>query len=117
MRRLGRNVAALDQLGVSLDDFKRRLLALAPEADVDLVLADAKITHRQVREPCRKERIDVLQKLGFIQVMPVGSKKHGYILLPDPHKVIKKLKADGRVSASWWGAYVKRASEIGYVIP
>lgn len=64
-----------------------------------------------------KERIDVLQKLGFIQVMPVGSKKHGYIFLPDPHKVIKKLKADGRVSPSWWGAYVKRASEIGYVIP
>ena len=64
-----------------------------------------------------KERIDVLQKLGFIQVMPVGSKKHGYIFLPDPHKVIKKLKAEGRVSASWWGAYAKRASEIGYVIP
>ncbi len=64
-----------------------------------------------------KERIDVLQKLGFIQVMPVGSKKHGYIFLPDPHKVIMKLKVEGRVSASWWGAYVKRASEIGYVIP
>ena len=64
-----------------------------------------------------KERIDVLQKLGFIQVMPVGSKKHGYIFLPDPHKVIKKLKDEGRVSPSWWGAYVKRASEIGYVIP
>jgi hypothetical protein len=63
-----------------------------------------------------KERIDVLQKLGFIYVMPVGSKKHGYILLPDPHKVIKKLQVEGRVSASWWGAYVKRASETGYVI-
>ncbi len=64
-----------------------------------------------------KERIDVLQRLGFIQVVPVGSKKHGYMFLPDPHKVIKKLKAEGRVSANWWGAYAKRALEIGYVIP
>jgi hypothetical protein len=64
-----------------------------------------------------KERIDVLQKLGFIQVVPVGSKKHGYIFLPDPHKVIKKLKAGGRVSQSWWGAYAKRALEIGHIIP
>jgi hypothetical protein len=31
--------------------------------------------------------------------------------------VIKKLKADGRISQEWWGAYTKRASDIGYTLP
>jgi hypothetical protein len=43
LRGLGRYVAAFDQAGVSLDDFKRRLLALDPEPDVKFMLADAKI--------------------------------------------------------------------------
>src|SRR5258708_29929141 len=46
LRSFGRDVAALDQLGVSFGHLERRLLALAPEADVKLVLADAKITYR-----------------------------------------------------------------------
>ena len=57
--RLGRDVAALDQLGVSFDHLERRFLAFAPEADVKLVLADVKITHRKVRQPGRKDRVNI----------------------------------------------------------
>src|SRR5258708_27569048 len=59
LRSFGRDVAALDQLGVSFGHLERRLLALAPEADVKLVLAYAKITYRKVRQPARKEGIDI----------------------------------------------------------
>src|SRR5271166_4588314 len=44
LHALGPYVAALDEAAISLDDFKGRLLALAPETDVKLMLADAKIT-------------------------------------------------------------------------
>jgi hypothetical protein len=64
-----------------------------------------------------EERIATLTELGFVRVAPNGSKKRGYILLVDPHVVVKKLKDDGKVSAEWWGAYTKRAIEIGYVLP
>ena len=57
--RLGRDVAALGQLGVSFDHLERRFLAFAPEADVKLVLADVKITHRKVRQPSGKERVNI----------------------------------------------------------
>jgi len=53
------DVAALGQLGVSFDHLERRFLAFAPEADVKLVLADVKITHRKVRQPSGKERVNI----------------------------------------------------------
>src|SRR5215831_20045789 len=59
LRGLGRYVAAFDQLGVSFGDFKRRLSALGPEPDVKFMLADAKIAHRQIRQPSRKRRVDI----------------------------------------------------------
>ena len=43
-----RNVATLHQIGVSFDHIKCCLLALTPEANVELVLTDAKITHSKV---------------------------------------------------------------------
>jgi hypothetical protein len=64
-----------------------------------------------------EERIRVLEELGFVAIAPRGSKKYGYILLRDPHKVVKQLHAKGRVPANWWGAYTQRAGEIGYVLP
>src|SRR5262245_47913768 len=56
---LGCYVTALDELGVSLDDFECRRIAFGPEADVQFMLSDAKVTHRQVRQPVRKRRIDI----------------------------------------------------------
>jgi len=64
-----------------------------------------------------EERISVLAELGFVKVAPNGNKKQGYILLVDPHRVVKQLKADGKITAEWWGAYTKRASDIGYLLP
>jgi hypothetical protein len=53
------NVATLNQIGVSFGHLKCRLLTLAPEANVELVLADAKITHSKVRELGGKGRVDI----------------------------------------------------------
>lgn len=64
-----------------------------------------------------RERVRVLESLGFVHVKAIGSRKFGYILLPDPHKVVKKLHAKGNVPDNWWGAYTKRASDIGCVLP
>ena len=64
-----------------------------------------------------KERITVLEKLGFIHIAPKGSRRFGYILLLDPHKVVKKLHQLGKVPPNWWGAYTKRATDIGCTLP
>jgi hypothetical protein len=61
-----------------------------------------------------RERVKRLKDLGFVEVAPNGSRKFGYILLPDPNKVVRQLYKEGRVPAPWWGAYTKRLSEIGY---
>ncbi len=64
-----------------------------------------------------RERLEVLRKLGFISIQPNGSRKFGYVLLRHPHRVVAELKSKGKVSDAWWGAFTKRASEIGALIP
>ena len=64
-----------------------------------------------------RERIAVLRELGFISVQPNGSRKFGYILLRHPHRVVLELKAKKKISDPWWGAFSKRASEIGAELP
>ena len=64
-----------------------------------------------------RERIEILQELGFISVQPNGSRKYGYILLHHPHRVVLALRAQGKVGSAWWGAFSKRASEIGAELP
>jgi hypothetical protein len=64
-----------------------------------------------------RERMDVLRDLGFVQVAPNGSRRFGYILLLDPHRVVRKLHTEGRVPANWWGAFMKRVGETGYKLP
>jgi len=64
-----------------------------------------------------RERVDILEELGFVSVLPNGSRKYGYILLEHPHRVVAVLHAKGAVSANWWGAFTKRAGEIGAVLP
>jgi hypothetical protein len=64
-----------------------------------------------------RERIDILRDLGFVSVQPNGSRKYGYILLLHPHRIVSDLRAQGKVSDAWWGAFSKRASEIGAVLP
>jgi hypothetical protein len=64
-----------------------------------------------------RERIEMLRDLGFVSVQPNGSRKYGYILLYHPHRVVCKLRAQHKVQDPWWGAFSKRASEIGAVLP
>jgi hypothetical protein len=64
-----------------------------------------------------RERIDMLQELGFVSVQPNGSRRYGYILLFHPHRVVCALRSENKVSDAWWGAFSKRASEIGAILP
>jgi len=68
-------------------------------------------TGRNVRS--WRERMDILQNLGFVSIKPNGSRKYGYILLSHPHKVIKRLREQGQIPENWWGAFTKRATEVG----
>jgi hypothetical protein len=65
-----------------------------------------------------RERVDVLEKLGFIKLAPNGNKKYGYILLRNPNNVVQELrqKDANSVGREWWTAYTKRCVEIGYQI-
>lgn len=63
-----------------------------------------------------QERIKTLEEFGFIKTKPSGSKKYGHILLIHPHRVVQDLKAKGQVPERWWGAYVQRATEVGFPI-
>lgn len=67
-----------------------------------------------------RERLDLLAKLGFIETKPNGSRKYGFVLLLHPHHVAKKIRegnSNPEIHDKWWGAFVKRASEIGSTIP
>jgi len=45
LRDLSPDIAALNQLGIAPNDRELGLLTFAPEADVELVLADAQVLH------------------------------------------------------------------------
>jgi hypothetical protein len=65
-----------------------------------------------------KERIAVLQSLGFIRTAPAGNLTYGNILLRNPYVVVKELNDAGQITdQNWLGAYTRRASEIGYKLP
>jgi len=61
-----------------------------------------------------RERIDILEQLGFVRVRPSGGRKYGYIFLPNPNEIAVKLRGDDKVPDEWWGAFVKRCSKIGH---
>ncbi len=60
-----------------------------------------------------KERIDLLVKYGFVSVKPSGTRKYGYILLRHPHLVVQELRKRRLVPEGWFGAFMKRLTEIG----
>jgi len=65
-----------------------------------------------------RERIDVLENLGFIKVAPNGNKRYGYILLRNPNNVVQEMKqqSNNQIPSKWWTAYTKRCVEIGYPV-
>jgi hypothetical protein len=65
-----------------------------------------------------RERIDVLEDLGFIRVAANGNRRYGYILLRNPNNVVLEMKhkPDSLIPREWWTAYTKRCVEIGYQV-
>lgn len=64
-----------------------------------------------------KERMFVLQELGFIEVKPKGNREFGYIFIPNPLYICVRLKSEGKVPDDWWNEFLSRASEIGAELP
>jgi hypothetical protein len=66
-----------------------------------------------------RERLKLLEELGFIEVKPNGSRRYGYILLLHPHRVAKEIHKNNSNPEidRWWGAWAKRAREVGAIIP
>jgi len=67
-----------------------------------------------------RERLELLEELGFIEIKPNGSRKYGYVLLLHPHKVAKNIRernSNPEIRDKWWGAWAKRALEVGSLIP
>jgi hypothetical protein len=66
-----------------------------------------------------RDHVLKLEQLGFIKYKPSGIKPIGFILLLNPLEVCARLKRtrSKAVSEEWWSAFLKRAHEIGAVIP
>jgi hypothetical protein len=55
-----------DQFPVSLDHIECRLLSVAPKPNVKHMLADAKVMHGKIGQPCRKVWVNVKFVVGRI---------------------------------------------------
>src|ERR1700731_3124764 len=57
------------------------------------------------------ERMQLLEKLGFIKTKKVGNQRYKLVLLTDPVNAVAALYRSGRVSEAWWEAYMLRVLE------
>lgn len=66
-----------------------------------------------------RERMEILESMGFIRAAPVGNRKFANILLVNPLQVVVNLRKKGKppVPDEWWNAFTARADEIGADIP
>lgn len=59
------------------------------------------------------ERLDILKKLGFIDLAPGAQGQRGFALLYNPYLVIRRLKSEGKVEAGMFNALLSHANAIG----
>lgn len=62
-----------------------------------------------------RERLKLLEELGFVLIKPNGNDKLGFALIPNPHEVIIRhhdAKTEGLREATY-NAFINRALEIG----
>jgi len=59
-----------------------------------------------------KERITVLEKVGFIKTQGLGAQKLKYVLLLHPVNVVQALRTAGDVDDSWWETYIAKQLEV-----
>lgn len=64
-----------------------------------------------------REHMLNLVELGFILARRDGNREYGQVLILNPLGVSARLHAEGKLPEGWWTAFVRRASEIGAVIP
>jgi hypothetical protein len=57
------------------------------------------------------ERMQLLEKLGFIKTRRVGNQRYKLVLLADPLKAVADLYRQGRVPGPWFEAYTLRLLE------
>lgn len=57
------------------------------------------------------ERMQLLERLGFIKSKHIGNQKYKLVLVVDPIVAAAELRKQGRVPDSWWEAYLLRLME------
>jgi hypothetical protein len=59
-----------------------------------------------------QERMEILEKHGFINVKAIGNQPYKYVLLVHPKVVILTLHAAGKTNPQWWDTYRARLAEL-----
>jgi hypothetical protein len=57
------------------------------------------------------ERMQLLEKLGFIKTRRIGNQRYKLVLLADPLNAIADLRRQERVPEAWWETYILRLLE------
>ena len=58
-----------------------------------------------------RERMELLEKNGFIKSKPKGNRRYGYVLIVHPSVAIEQLRAQNKLPAGWWDTYRARQIE------
>jgi hypothetical protein len=58
-----------------------------------------------------QERMQLLERLGFIRSKHVGNQRYKLVLVVDPFVAVAELRKQGRVPDPWWEAYLLRLME------
>lgn len=59
-----------------------------------------------------RERMALLDELGFIKVESTNGKRYGVVFLVHPTVAIQTLQEKGRVPKEWWNTYQQRQIEL-----
>lgn len=60
-----------------------------------------------------RDRMKMLEDLGFIKVQRKGTRAHGYVVLIHPALAMERLNAAGKIPPDLWQAYRSRQMEAG----
>lgn len=58
-----------------------------------------------------QERMQLLEKIGFIRIVRAGNQRYKYVLLVHPTVAVQRLHDSGKVAGEWWNAYTARKIE------
>lgn len=59
-----------------------------------------------------QERMNILEKNGFIKSKKIGNQLYKFVLLVHPTIAVQRLRDGGKVSDEWWDAYRARQIEV-----